>query len=111
MNKKLRSHFHRNHSENKQWDIWIKGLCLGKIPKVPVKKARICLIRHSYRMLDYDGLVGSLKPVVDAFVSCGVLADDSWNILGKWDVDQRFRPKKDGPLLEILIQEMPNEAK
>lgn len=78
----------------------------GKLPKTPLTKARISIVRHYYRMLDYDGLVGSLKPVVDAFVSCGVLKDDSWNVLGPWNVSQVFRPKSEGPLLYIVIQEI-----
>jgi hypothetical protein len=61
-------------------------------------------------MLDYDGLVGSLKPVVDALVSAGIVLDDRWSVLGAWRVDQRFRPKKQGPLLEIQIEELPGET-
>ncbi len=79
------------------------------MPKEPLTRAKISVVRHSHRMLDYDGLVGSLKPVVDAFVSCGVLSDDSWNVTGVWDVNQKFRAKKDGQLLEILIQQLPQE--
>ncbi len=109
LNKKLRSNRWKNSSENKAWDSLIFALASEKKkPSKPLLRAKICLVRHSHRMLDYDGLVGSLKPVVDALVSCEILKDDSWNILGKWDVDQRFRPKKDGQLLEILIQEMPH---
>lgn len=78
--------------------------CSDKKPKTPLSKAIISIVRHSHRTLDYDGLVGSLKPVVDALVTCGVLSDDSWKVLGKWNVDQKFRSKCDGPLLEILVQ-------
>jgi hypothetical protein len=81
--------------------------CAMKKPKAPLKRARLTLIRYSHRMLDYDGLVGSMKPVVDALVASGVLEDDSWNVLGAWSVDQRFRKKSDGPLLELLVQELP----
>ncbi len=58
-------------------------------------------------MLDFDGLVGSLKPVVDALVTAGILLDDRWSVLGAWSVDQKFREKKAGPMLEILVQELP----
>ena len=109
LNKKLRSHRFKNHKENKSWDFIIDLNCSGKKPNAPLPKASISIIRHSYRTLDYDGLVGSMKPVVDALVTCGVLVDDSWNVLGKWNVDQRFRSKSDGPLLEILVQAMPDK--
>ncbi len=112
LNKKLRSHRFKNHSENKSWDNLICNQFLNwdtgaKLPKTPLKRAKISILRHAHRTLDYDGLVGSMKPVVDALVSAGVLSDDSWNVLGKWDVDQRFRAKKEGQLLEIIVQEMP----
>ncbi len=108
LNIKLRSNRFKNHKENKSWDLMIACEVSnhGK-PKTPLKKAHITLIRHSNRTLDYDGLVGSMKPVVDALVSCGVLKDDSWNVLGKWNVDQKFRPLDDGPLLEVIIEGLP----
>ena len=71
-----------------------------------LNRAEITLIRHCFRTLDYDGLVGSMKPVVDAFVSAGVLKDDSWNVLGIWNVDQKFRSKRDGVMLEVFIKEV-----
>lgn len=79
-----------------------------KLPPAPLTKANITLIRHSPRMLDFDGCVGSLKPVVDALVTVGVLSDDSWSVVGRWNVDQKYRPKSQGPLLEILINELPD---
>ncbi len=79
---------------------------MHKLPPEPLKKARIRLVRHFYKTLDYDGLVGSMKPVVDALVTSGVLIDDSWKTLHVWDCDQVFRPKKDGPLLEIFVNEI-----
>lgn len=90
---------------NKAWDNLIYLEVCKRLPPQPLKKARIRIVRHFYRTLDYDGLVGSLKPVVDALVTAGVIADDSWNVLGAWEVDQVFRPKKDGPLLEIQVIE------
>lgn len=108
LNTKLRAHWRSQRREGKGWDILVELHCSRKKPPEPLKRASITIVRHSYRMLDYDGLVGSLKPVVDAFVSVGVLQDDAWNVLGRWNVDQKFRPKKEGPLLEVLIQELPD---
>lgn len=105
LNKELRTNRWRRNSANKRWDILIKSECRNCIPAVPLKKAKIKLIRHFYRTLDYDGLVGSMKPVVDALVSAGILKDDSWKTLGVWNVTQEFRPKKDGPLLQIHLIE------
>lgn len=80
----------------------------GKTPTAPLQKASITIVRHSHRMLDFDGLVGSLKPVVDALVSAGVLSDDSWGVVGRWNVDQKFRSKSSGPMLEIFVKQLPD---
>lgn len=105
LNKELRTNRWRRNSANKKWDILIRSECRNCIPEAPLQKARITLIRKSYRTLDYDGLVGSMKPVVDALVTAGILKDDSWKTLGVWNVTQEFRPKKDGPLLQIHLIE------
>jgi hypothetical protein len=108
LNKALRTNRYATHRKNLAWDSYIGLECYGKLPAKPLARARIELIRHAHRSLDYDGLVGSLKPVVDALVTARVLSDDSWKVLGAWQVDQRFRPKSDGPLLEIIVSELEN---
>lgn len=105
LNKKLRANRFKNHKENLMFDRVVYFKCLGKLPAKPLLKAEISITRHFYRLLDFDNCVGSLKPVVDALVSCGVLSDDNWNVLGAWKVDQKFRSKSDGPLIEIEIIE------
>lgn len=99
----------KNVKENKMWDMLIMCECSGRMPQTPLSKVNLTLIRHSHRMLDFDGLVGSMKPVVDALVSCGVLQNDGWGVTGVWNVHQRFRPKSDGPLLEIMVQASPDK--
>lgn len=106
LNKALRSNRFKNNQSNKNWDMIVFGTCRNQMPASPLKKARIKIVRHFYRTLDYDGLVGSLKPVVDGLVSAGVLIDDSWAVLGAWDVSQEFRPKSQGPLLTVFIEEI-----
>lgn len=110
LNKTLRSHYFKKSREMNAWAILIGSEVSGKKPKAPLSKASISITRHSYRSLDFDGLVGSLKPVVDALVTVGILKDDSWNVLGAWKVDQAFRPKAKGPLLEIYLEEIPDRG-
>lgn len=102
-NKSLRAHWTVQRREGKQFDKMIAELCIGRLPEKPLPKARIRIVRHFWRTLDYDGLVGSMKPVVDALVSAGMLESDSWKVLGQWDVSQEFRPRKLGPLIEIHV--------
>lgn len=98
--------WHRNRKDGKAWDAFIWSETRGKLPEKPLELASISITRHSHRMLDYDGLVGSMKPVVDALVSAGVLKDDSWSVLGRWNVDQSFRRKKEAQLLVISVKEI-----
>lgn len=110
LNRALRTHHRGRSRDNAAWDNEIAAECHGKKPPQPLPRAKISITRHAHRMLDFDGLVGSLKPVVDALVTAGVLADDSWKVTGGWHVDQKYRPERMGPLLEILVYELPSEV-
>lgn len=103
LNKSLRSHHLKRHRINKFWDFYIEIMTKGRKPISPLTKACITIVRHSDRTLDFDGLVGSLKPVVDALVTAKIISDDSWKVTGAWNVDQKFRPKKLEPYLEIIV--------
>lgn len=104
LNKKLRSHRWKLLNETRSWQAVIYSQLTEK-PRRPIARAKITIIRSYYRMLDYDGLVGSLKPVVDALVKNGVIKDDGWPQVGRWDVDQQFRPKSEGALLQIWVED------
>ena len=106
LNKKLRKHWTKNHRENNLWDTLIYQKVFRQLPPTPLKRAKLRIVKHFWRTMDFDGFVGSLKPVVDALVTAGVLIDDKWDVVGAWEVDQVFRAKKDGPLLQIDIIEM-----
>lgn len=106
LNKGLRTHRFKYQQKNKRWDLLIFGMVRNRLPAEPLTKARLTIVRHSWRSLDYDGLVGSLKPVVDALVTAGVLIDDKYSVTGPWFVTQEFRPKKDGPLLTVCVEEV-----
>lgn len=106
LNRALRTNRFKSNQKNKVWDLLVLGKVAYRRPPQPLKKARIKIVRHFYRTLDYDGLVGSLKPVVDAFVSAGILESDSWNVLGVWDVSQEFVPKSQGGFITVTIEEI-----
>jgi len=106
LNKGLRSHWGKRHKENIAWANYISAESVRKKPAAPLQKAKLTIVRHSHRSLDFDGLVGSLKPVVDALIFSGIIADDSWSVVGAWTVEQYFRKKVDGPLLDIIVEEI-----
>lgn len=106
LNKGLRGHRMKYFQKNRKWDLLIFGMVRHRLPPEPLKKARITIVRHFWRSLDYDGLVGSMKPIVDALVDAGVLSDDNYAVTGPWHVSQEFRPKKEGPLLSVTVEEL-----
>lgn len=106
LNVKLRKHWTKQRRESKLWDTLIYQKVFRKLPPSPLKRAKLRIVKHFWRTMDFDGFVGSLKPVVDALVTAGVIEDDSWKVLQAWEVDQVFRAQKDGPLLQIEIKEI-----
>lgn len=96
----------RNHWEvKKEADKW-KDLMLmltsNKRPNQPLEEARVHVIRYGSRMMDFDGLVSSLKWVMDGLVLGKILKDDSWDITGPWEIDQR-KSKRLEARVEIMI--------
>lgn len=106
LNKGLRGNRMKYFAKNKRWDLLIFGMVRHRLPPEPLKKARVTIVRHFWRTLDYDGLVGSMKPIVDALVDAGVLIDDSYKVTGPWVVTQEHRPKSSGPLLTVCVEEI-----
>lgn len=103
MNKVMRSHWTKNNSDQMKWRRLVGTPATLFKPDRPLANFSIHAIRYNYRLLDYDGLVASLKPVIDALKGI-IIEDDRYSMTGPWDVTQEFRPKKDGPLLKIMIE-------
>jgi hypothetical protein len=104
LNRSLRSHYFVRSKENHFLKNLVAVKTHGLKPHKPLTKAKLTIVRCYYRSLDFDGLVGSLKPLVDALTHNRIIEDDSWKVLGAWEVTQEFRPKKLGPLLKVTVQ-------
>lgn len=117
--------------------VWRKNVFYtvkGLEPQQPLVRAGISCKRFGTRYLDFDGLVGSFKPVIDGLctikekvprgltpvqrkifsqklgiVWTGVLADDSWAITGPWEVSQEVVPEGD-ERIEIKIWSRPVDS-
>jgi hypothetical protein len=76
-------------------------------PEKALGQFHISVKRSSHRMLDFDGCVSIFKPIIDGLKGL-IIEDDCWKMTGPWRVDQEFRPKKDGPLIEVWISEKEN---
>tara|TARA_R110002020_G_scaffold202016_1_gene404986 strand:+ start:1609 stop:2088 length:480 start_codon:yes stop_codon:yes gene_type:complete len=111
LNKTFRTHYHVRNKIFKEWYQLIQDQVKGKEPPSPLPRCRIEVERCFYRMLDYDGLVASLKPAIDGLIHSSIILDDTYKITGPWIVTQSFRKKKEGPLLKVKIYELPIDKK
>jgi hypothetical protein len=66
---------------------------------------KLKLVSHRHLFLDYDNLVGAMKPIVDGLVTAGLFINDKYTTTGQWNVDQKKIPKKQQGFVEIEITE------
>lgn len=105
LNRTLRMNGHKRNRVAKEWYSTVYYLTKDQRPKQPLKKFKVIIIRYAHRFLDYDGLVGSMKFIVDGLKHSKIIKDDSWSMTGRWDVSQEFRCEKDGQQTYLEIRE------
>src|SRR3954469_12425023 len=64
------------------WKSIVWQLVSGRRPPIPIKRARLTLIRCSRTRPDPDGLTSSFKHVIDALVVARVLENDRHENIG-----------------------------
>jgi len=104
LNRTLRMHYHKRHKIYQEW----YGMMRSKIkekPSKPLELYTLTITRCYYRQLDFDGLVGSYKPVADALKMHNVILDDRYCCSGPWVVTQEFRSKNLKGLTKIMVEE------
>jgi Holliday junction resolvase RusA-like endonuclease len=77
------SSWQSRYGEAKKWERQIFLATLGKRPAKPLKKCTLKLTRFSSVAPDFDGLVYSFKPVVDALRKLKIIEDDSMAHIGR----------------------------
>lgn len=64
---------------------------------MPLSSATLTCTRISSNKPDYDGLAGSFKSLIDGLVECGVLTDDTPDVIGQptylWERGPRLHGK------------------
>lgn len=95
----------------KSWKRIIRNAVALFVPEKPLEKASIQVVRYSSLFQDFDGLVSSLKPIIDGLTpekrgsnKGSVLKDDSWSVTGPWVVDQ-IKCKRAESRLVITVRE------
>src|SRR3712207_2648277 len=66
-----------------EWKENVRAAVFYKLPPKPLSRAQVTLIRKSSNVPDFEGLVLSMKPVLDGLVEAGVLENDSLEVIGE----------------------------
>jgi hypothetical protein len=80
LNEMLRIGWRHRHRHNKLWnkEVFYALHQAGYMQsRTPYAKARVTIDRGGRREMDFDNLIGTVKPVVDALRYAHVLVDDS----------------------------------
>jgi Holliday junction resolvase RusA-like endonuclease len=106
-NELLRRHWATVSNYNKR--IYrLVSMCVGvNLPEVPLTRARLTLTRVSAGKMDRDNLRSSFKAVVDGLVRCGVLFDDSEEVIGE-PVVKHEAGKKGKGYITVRVEEVAN---
>lgn len=102
-------HWALRAKEAKKWHQRLLGRMITQRvmpPPHPLKRAKIRLTRFSSRPPDYDGLVQSFKPVIDALIKTLIIVDDNMDVIGKPEYNWERSPSKMGKIF-IEVEEIP----
>lgn len=106
----LGAHWRTKHANAVRWKELVGRASLQFRPPKLLERFEVLVLRSAPRMLDYDGLVASCKPLLDGLKGL-VIADDSWDHTGPWKVQQKQKIKKEGPVsIELWIKDKTNVA-
>lgn len=103
------SHWKARFGEAKKWERQVFLATLGKKPPQPLKRCKLKLTRFSSVAPDFDGLVYSFKPVVDALRKLGIIENDSMAHIGRPDYRwEKAKPGAGRVRVEIVeVDELP----
>lgn len=104
-NQQMSMHWTKKGAYVKHWHRMVSLLVGSKKPTKPLPKAVLTLTRFSSSEPDFDGLVSSFKPVIDALIVCGVLVNDKPSNIGQskylWE---KAKPKQGK--IKIKVEEV-----
>lgn len=103
------SHWRTRHTHTRKWHTLVFTKVWHMKPPKPLKRAVIEMQRFSPRKMDADNCRLSFKPVLDALVKCGVIADDTMAVIGEPKVTQEKCSNKDKKIV-IKITEVACEG-
>ena len=108
LNEMIRANKYSRNNSNKKWYDVVNYAVYKRLPKYPLNKVHLKFVLFNARNFDYDGAVGSLKPIVDGLIYAKVIFNDSYLKTGPWDVTQKHC-KKGLERIEITVTERPDK--
>jgi len=75
-------------SKRKKWVDAFQALIMAQTQKKIQGEVIVTYERHNTRFMDWDNMGASFKTIGDALVKCGVIEDDSPEIIVKFDPQQ-----------------------
>lgn len=111
LNEWQRMHWQKRRRTNIEM-AWQIRAALGKWTGDPIKDCSIYIERHGSRLVDWDGVYGGLKPLLDALVKntktnphgLGIIEDDSPNVVKKIVAVQKKSTRKGCRTLVRIIE-------
>lgn len=100
--------WHSKYAESLKWHKRVMGKMIVERklpPSKPLTQAHLTLIRYSSVAPDYDGLVHSFKPVIDALRKCLIIQDDNMKVIGRPDYQWKQAKPNEGKI-EIIVLEI-----
>ena len=97
------THWRKRNKTKKQFEILVWQQILNRRPVLPLRFARVQIVRHSTNEPDYDNLVSSAKFLLDALVNNGVIRDDKPGVIGRPECHwQKAAPKKGKMTIRVV---------
>jgi hypothetical protein len=78
------THWRAIFGENRKWKSAVFAAVQGRLPKQPLTRFTLTLVRVSSVEPDYDGCVRGFKAIVDGLREARVIADDKITNTGAW---------------------------
>ena len=82
--------------DKKRWVQEVWAATHGKLPKEPLKSARVHFTRCSATEPDFTNLVASFKHIEDALIEVGLIFDDAPECIGRPGYAWQKVPPKEG---------------
>lgn len=98
----------KRQKEKELWYALVSIATRNKRPRLPLRRARLKITRHSAKRPDFVNLAQGAKFIEDGLVNCEVLADDNPDVVGTPEVPWQYAKRGQG-FVSVTVQELEDE--